>query len=449
MSEQALDLRRSAQIVRRHRVLVSVVTAFGILAGSAYAALKPPMVTSTALVVLPQPAQSAQSAQGAVGGAASATDPYTATQEVIAGSTEVLSGALPSVHPHISLNELRNDIQVGSLTTYIVSVNAKGKTAADAEETANAVAQSYIHYIGSTSSPVGPVQAHLLQAATTATGSAPQKQFIIDALAGALFGALLGAIVALVIRRHDRRLRKRDEIADSIGVPVLASVSARRPSDAAGWARLLEDYKPGDVDAWRLRKALYQLGVVGLNAAEAGSSSGSSLAVLSLSSDRNALALGPQLAVLAASLGIRTALVIGPQQDTNATATLRAVCDAPASPKRSANLRVMVSDHDHDAQLPGAALTIVVTVVDGKTPRVADTMHTTTTVLGVSAGAASAEQLARVAASAAADGREIAGIVVADPDPADPTTGRLPQMARPGQRRMPTRITGAATEIRH
>jgi hypothetical protein len=109
----------------------------------------------------------------------------------------------------------------------------------------------------------------------------------------------------------------------------------------------------------------------------------------------------------------------------------------------------MVSDHDYDAPQPDAALTIVVTVVDGKAPRVADTMHTTTTVLGVSAGAASAEQLARVAASAAADGREIAGIVVADPDPADPTTGRLPQLARPGQRRMPTRMTGAATEIRH
>ena len=62
-------------------------------------------------------------------------------------------------------------------------------------------------------------------------------------------------------------------------------------------------------------------------------------------------------------------------------------------------------------------------------------MRTTATVLGVSAGAATAEQLARVAASAAADGRDIAGILVADPDPADHTTGRLPQLARPAHRR--------------
>ena len=71
-------------------------------------------------------------------------------------------------------------------------------------------------------------------------------------------------------------------------------------------------------------------------------------------------------------------------------------------------------------RLPRAALTIVVAVVDDQTPQVADTMRTTTTVLGVSAGATTAGQLARTASSAAADGREIAGILVADPN--RPTT---------------------------
>ena len=64
------------------------------------------------------------------------------------------------------------------------------------------------------------------------------------------------------------------------------------------------------------------------------------------------------------------------------------------------------------------------------------------TVLGVSAGTVTAEELARVAVSAATDGRDIAGILVADPDPADHTTGRLPELARPAQRRMPARVTG-------
>jgi hypothetical protein len=74
--------------------------------------------------------------------------------------------------------------------------------------------------------------------------------------------------------------------------------------------------------------------------------------------------------------------------------------------------------------------------------------RTTTTVLGVSAGAATAEQLARVAVSAAEDGRDIAGVVVANPEPDDATTGQIPQLGRPVRRRLPTRLNGKVTENR-
>ena len=86
MSQQALDLRRSMQIVRRHKVLVGIVVALGILGGAAYAVLKPPMLTSTALIALPT-SVSVQPATTTGG-----TDPFTATQEVVAGSYQVLSG---------------------------------------------------------------------------------------------------------------------------------------------------------------------------------------------------------------------------------------------------------------------------------------------------------------------------------------------------------------------
>jgi hypothetical protein len=95
-----------------------------------------------------------------------------------------------------------------------------------------------------------------------------------------------------------------------------------------------------------------------------------------------------------------------------------------------------------------ATLAVVVVVVDGKNPQMPDMMRTTATLLGVSAGAATADQMARVAVSAASNGREITGILVADPDSADATTGRLPQLGRRGQRKMPTRMTGITTEIR-
>jgi hypothetical protein len=346
----------------------------------------------------------------------------------------------------MSLNELRLGVQVASPATDIIAVSAKGKNAADAEATANAVANSYIRLVSSSHSAVGRVQAQLLQSASPATGPEPIERTIVFALLGGLAGALIGIIVALAIGRNDRRLRERDEIANSIGVPVLASFSVGHPSNAGEWTRLLEDYKPGALNALQLRKAIQQLETAAVNF---GDGDGRwSFTVLSLSSDRGALALGPQLAIFAAAQGIPTALVIGPQQDTRVTATLRTGCAASStSSKRPGHLQVIVSDEDVEVQRD-VTLTVVVVVVDGRNPQMPATMRTTATLLGVSAGKATADQLARVAVSAASDGREIIGILVADPDSADATTGRLPQLGRRGHRRMPTRTTGIATEIR-
>ena len=430
MSEPALDMRRSLRIVRRHKRIVIIAAALGLLAGAAFTVLKPPLLKSEAQVMLPTGAGK-----------------YTATQAVIASSDPVLTEAGQQLSPPMSVQALRTRVQTKALTSNIISIAAEGATAAQARNTANAVASSYITFINQNVTPGGQMVARPLST-TLATGTPLPSRVVLFGGLGALLGALIGMIIALAIGRSDRRLRERDEIADTIGVPVLASIPVAHPSDAAGWTRLLEEYNPGAVPAWNLRKALQHLGLTDLKGG-----SGGSLAVLSLSSDPGALALGPQLAVFAASLGIPTALVLGPQQDANVTATLRAACAVPppAQSKRPDQLRVSVRDQD-DAEhqpdgagagrQPDAALTTVVAVVDAQTPRVAGTIRTTATVLGVSAGRTTAEQLARVAASLAADGRQIAGILVADPESADHTTGRVPQLAPPSHRRLPTRLTG-------
>jgi len=426
MSEQALDLRRSMRIVRRHKIIVGIVAGLGLLTGVAFSVVHPPMLTSKALVVLP-----------------SSASKYIGTQVVIAGSNPVLVGAIRGLDPPVPLQILRNRVQVSSLTSSVIAINGQGKTAAQAENTANAVANSYITYIRSPRSAGGRVKAHMLESASNATGTPLVARMAITGGIGLLVGVVIGAIAALAIDRGDRRLRERDEIADAIGVPVLASLPVRHPSNAAGWTKLLEDYKPGAVQAWSLDRALDHLGLT-----DAEGRNGASLAILSLSSDRGALALGPQLAVYAASLGIPTTLVIGPQQDANVIATLRAACAAPrsAQSKRSRRLRVSVRDHE-SAELPNTPLTVVVTVVDARAPQVAGTMRAATTVLGVSAGVVTAEQLARVAVSAASDGRGIAGILVANPYSTDHTTGRLPQPGPPTHRRTPPRRTGTTESI--
>jgi capsular polysaccharide biosynthesis protein len=432
MIQEPLDLKKSLQLVRRHKIIVGAVALLGLLAGAALAVLRPPMLSSEALVLLPPSTRSV------------------ATQAVIAGSDPVLSSALLRLHPAMTLQTLENRVQVKSRTATILSISAAGTTAAQARDTANAVANSYVAYVRSGNIHGGQVQARVLEPATTATGTSLPARLLLTGGLGALLGALIAAIAVLALSRRDRRLRERDEIADSIGVPVLASIRAEHPSDAAGWTRLIAEYEPGPVDAWRLRKALQHLGLADLNLNGSRQGSGFSLAVLSFASDPGALAIGPQLAVFAASRGIPTALVVGPQQDVNATATLRAACAAPllAASRHSSYLRVTVKDHDSAVRHPDAALTVVVAVVDGQAPQIADSIRTTATVLAVSAGAATAEQLARAAAGAAVGGHDITGIFVADPDPADPTTGRLPQLARPAQRRRPTRMTTTTLETR-
>ena len=405
------------------------------------------MLTSTALVFLPQSAQSAQ----AVG--TGTTDSYTATQEIVAGGSPVLSKALPSVRPAMSLDQLRGDIQIGSPTSNVLSVTAKGSVAADVEATANAVAQAYISYVNSPSSPVGKLSVQLIQPASPATRPSLLKVLVLDALLGVVVGALVGVISALAVSRRDRRLRERDEIAHSIGVPVLASLPVNHPADTAEWTSLLADYQPGVVHAWRLHQVLQLLGMPGAAPGDGALSNGNqgdrhddgfSLTVLSISTDRNALALGPHLAAFAASQGISTALVIGPPQEPDATAMLRAA--GAAASGRPSRLRVIVSD-GHVDQPPSSDFIVVVAVVDSHSPHMPATMRTSATVLGVSAGAATADQLARAAMSAAVDGREVSGVLVADPEPTDRTTGRVPQLPQQ-QLRLPTRTKRMTTEIR-
>jgi capsular polysaccharide biosynthesis protein len=442
MSQQALDLRRSVQIVRRHKRLFGAFVVLGLLIGAAYAVVEPPMLTSSALVLLPQSfAQSEQSSS-------SGSSPGIATQVVIASSDSVLANALPHVSPEMSLLTLQSKVQVDNVAGSILSISATGGTAAEAETTANAVANSYIAYVASANSPVGRVPARTLESATSATGPKLPQQVVIYALLGALGGALVGFVVSLAIGRNQRRLVERDAIASSIGAPVLASIPASHRHNAASWAKLLEEYEPGVVHAWGLGKLLRQFGVADARANDGVRQGGFSLTILSLSSDPAALALGPQLAIFAASQGIPTALVIGPQQDENATATLRIACSATSASVAGGRrpLRLVVSD-DGNVRV-SAAFIVVVRVVDGRAPRMPEAVRTTATVLGVSAGAATAEELARAATAADADGREIVGILVANPEQTDQTTGRIPWLAPPVRRQTPTRVNDIPTEIR-
>ena len=81
MHQQAPDLPRFVQIIRRYGALVGIAVAVGLLAGAVFAAFSPVMVTSTALIILPQ------------------SSPGMATAVVIARSNPVVAVVLPGVSP--------------------------------------------------------------------------------------------------------------------------------------------------------------------------------------------------------------------------------------------------------------------------------------------------------------------------------------------------------------
>jgi capsular polysaccharide biosynthesis protein len=448
MTQQNLDLRKSVQIVRRRKKLFSGIAAAGLVIGAAYAVLTPPMTSSSALVVISgMPASLTNPAN------ASANDPGAqtslATEIVIAGSDPVLAAALPKVSPPTnSLQALRSRVSVATVNgSDVLSITATGDTADQAEQTANAVANSYVAYVSLASNTAVHVAAKVVAPATAATAGKLPEHIGVYAILGALAGALVGFVICLGLGRRSRRLVLRDEIANSIAVPVLASIPVERPSDPASWARLLERYEPDPVNGYWLSNLLRQFGAADFGA-DSAKANARSLTVLSLASDPTALALGPQLAAFASAQGIPTALVIAPQQHMNVTASLHTTCAAGAQTVSGHGkpLRLLVAEDDKADQVD-AAFKVVVVVIDGLDPRIPPMARTTATVLGVSAGGATAEELARVATAAAAEGREIYGILVANPDAGDQTTGRIPRLL-PVQRALPTRVNGLPTEIR-
>lgn len=428
----ALDARTLLHAVWRHKAVFGVLFLLGLAAGAALTLLRPPMLASKVLVVV-------------------AGTRFIQTQAVIADSDPVLIAAGRSLDPPIALETLHHRVSAASVTSTVIAITALGNTAGQAQDIANAVAHSYVTFVKSPRSPGGKITAQVLESATPAVGTTLAVRTAETAGIGALAGAVIGIIVTAAIGRTDRRLRERDEIAAAVGAPVLASIPVAHPSDTTGWAKLLESYDPTVVHAWSLRKALRQLGVT-----DGRSATGArvSLAVVSLSFDRRALALGPQLAIFASSLGIPTTLVVGAQPEPSITSALSAACSmtATALSGQPSRLRFAIGENDHADRFTTTALTVTIEVVDSRDPRPARSNLTSATVLAVSAGAATAEQLARAGVGLTADGADIAGVLVADPFASDRTTGSLPHLSQSARRHglvnqwQPARANGSTTE---
>jgi hypothetical protein len=278
----------------------------------------------------------------------------------------------------------------------------------------------------------------VVQRATEAIGPPTWLRLLFWAPLCALICTIVAIVVVLAIARRDPRLRLRDEIADAVGSPVLAAARSRPQRSVAGWSTLLEAYEATPVESWAFRQLLRGLVLRDRNGtSRAFETLGHprSLAVVSLAGDSRGVAMGPQLAAFAASQGIATHLVTTAGHE--GAAALWAACAAEHDSAVRPDLYV--------GEAPDGAkidLTIMLVVVDRKRPDLREVPLTAATILSIAPGTATEHELARVALAVDDAARRIDGILVADPDQADRTSGRhtLDQRSRQGE--LPVRLTG-------
>lgn len=493
MGEQVIDVRQSIGALRRYRLALVGAALLGAAAGVTYASsVQPTIYSSSSQVLLPQ--------QDA-GGQLVNRDP--ATEARVAGSDIVLGAAGAQLSPTMTAGQVGGLVSVSTPGDNIIEYTAHSEDPDLARAVAKAAAQAEIDYIqkGSSSTiankqkrilerkqreqanydqlskerqsvatrirgETGAQQlrdstlrgtlatdmadsvsrlneidqeltdlagenatAQLIQPASAATEPDEVTQNALYGLGGAGFALIVAALLVALLAGRDKRLRPRDAIADATGSTVVASVRSRVPHTVTGWTGLLTNYKPEATDAWALRQVLRR-------ALETSSSDGPlDLTLLTLADDPGALAVAAQTASYAASTGLHTRIVPA-QRQPSATALWAALRQSDGAELR----------RGLDVGEPGHGdLNVSLVVLDREAPTLGAPPPTDATLLVLSAGAATAEELARTAMAADDAGLRIDGVVVADPDDLDHTTGRITQQDRSEQLALPARLTGVTS----
>ena len=458
MSEQIVDPRSAWAVLRRNRRALAVALVLGALAAGVPAFFVPGKYTSTSEVLFPAVPVSATEQSAAFD---------IDTQVLIAGSDVVTGPAGAALRPPLSAPQVDSRIKISAPTANVVRISAVGATRAEAEALAGAVAAADVEYSGG--------GAAVIQRASPGVRTPLVTRAALLAALGAGVALLVTALILVRRGRRERALRSRDQIAEALGVPVVASLRSRAPRTAAGWASLLQSYAPDRQEMWTLRQLLRLVtpGTPGsLAAVPAGGPRPTTVVVVTLSDDHAALAVGPQLAAFAASSGAVTRLDIAAAPPGSAAALRAASSRFTGGAGPRPGLSVDVRKDMEKAQLVGVLdpatgdggrlqapaadprnveradpgdLVVCLAVTDRQRPDLGLLGATdAVTLLAVTSGAGTADDLARVAVAADDAGHSLAGIVVADPDPLDRTSGRLAPADRGQHLPMPSRVTGAA-----
>jgi capsular polysaccharide biosynthesis protein len=178
--EQPLNLRASLQEIWRRRLLVIVVAVLCGLGGIAYGLLRPANETAVALVLLPPSTASGSADSGNSGNSGMAGNGIN-TEAVIARSAPVLAAAGAKVSPPLGSLGVEKLVRVTPLSGQILQIQAQAPASRYALQLANAVATSYVDYIGQLeTSSAGPRVAGLQKESVLLSKQVKDLQTQID-----------------------------------------------------------------------------------------------------------------------------------------------------------------------------------------------------------------------------------------------------------------------------
>ena len=285
--------------------------------------------------------------------------------------------------------------------------------------------------------------ANVIQPASPGQQPALVAVFLGYVVGGAVLLFLIALLYLVSSNQRDPKLRSRDEIADAVGIPVLASLRSRTPRSATAWTDLLRGYAPDSADGWALRQLIHT--VVPDSASGTPSGEPFVLVVLSLSGDSSGLALGPQIASFAASYEIETQLWAVQQHE--AAAPLWAACTRTRDDEALRPFLTVTTVPDPDLW---ASLSVRMVVLDRESPRPdedAALADAGAVLLAVGSATATRRNLADAVVAADLTGLRVSGLIVTNPDPMDRTSGRLsPRESTTVPAVLPTTIVSRAAQ---
>jgi capsular exopolysaccharide synthesis family protein len=157
------------------------------------------------------------------------------------------------IEPEIPQEEFEASVSASQVAeSDIIHVSANSSSPETAARIANAYAEAFVAYRQEDHSKIPAGKVSLVQRAVpdgTPVSPTPSKNIGF----GVLIGIVLGLGLALLAEQMDRRVKREDDLADTTGLPIVATVPRRRSFDSKHFG--VTPLSPAESEVFRLLRA--------------------------------------------------------------------------------------------------------------------------------------------------------------------------------------------------